>query len=214
MTPSWASPPMTRTGQRRGSRHLPCAHRWWPRWTTGRSVPPTPVRRDWVLRVARGADPDAWRDRVRDPAAWGDGAALAELARTAPVAEQPPTLLLALGERLHLAGGDGIGFLRRVQEQYPDDFWANFTLARALYGAMQAGQGRLDSGSRLLPEGTGHSAESGRRPERPRPRPGRRGLAGRQRRRPLGTRGNLLSSGGPYASTPSSRRLATTSACA
>ena len=121
------------------------------------------IRRDWTLRVARGADPDAWRDRVRDPAAWEDAAALAELARTAPVAEQPPPLLLALGERLQLAGGDGIGFLRRVQKQYPDDFWTNFTLAHALYGASQAGQGRLESGSRLLPEGTGPSPESGRR---------------------------------------------------
>jgi eukaryotic-like serine/threonine-protein kinase len=99
------------------------------------------VRRDWILRVARGADPDAWRDRVRDGAAWGNGTALAELARTAPVAEQPPPLLLALGERLHLAGGDGIGLLRRVADQYPDDFWVNFTLARALYGAFRQEKG-------------------------------------------------------------------------
>src|SRR5262249_22038691 len=42
----------------------------------------------WLLRVARRADPDpqAWRDCVRDPVGWGDAAALAELARTAPVA--------------------------------------------------------------------------------------------------------------------------------
>jgi serine/threonine-protein kinase len=99
------------------------------------------ARQNWALRVARGADPDAWRDRVRDPAAWGDGAALAELARTVPVAEQPPPLLLALGERLQLAGGDGIGPLRRVQEQYPDDFWANFTLAGALHGVGRQGKG-------------------------------------------------------------------------
>jgi tetratricopeptide (TPR) repeat protein len=101
---------------------------------------PDRVRQDWVLRVVRGADPDAWRDRVRDPAAWGDGAALTELAWTAPVAE-PPSLLLALGERLQLAGGDGIGLLRRVQEQYPDDFRTNFTLANALYGAEKQRKG-------------------------------------------------------------------------
>jgi tetratricopeptide (TPR) repeat protein len=101
---------------------------------------PDGVRRAWVLRVARGADPADWRDRVRDPAAWGDGAALAELARKAPVAEQPPPLLLALGERLQLAGGDGIGLLRRVQEQYPDDFWTNFTLARVWYSAWREGK--------------------------------------------------------------------------
>jgi eukaryotic-like serine/threonine-protein kinase len=101
---------------------------------------PDAVRRDWVLRVARGADPDAWRDRARDPATWGDAAALAELARAAPVAGPPPPLLLALGERLQLAGGDGVGLLRRVQEQYPDDFWANFTLGRALHSAVRQGK--------------------------------------------------------------------------
>ena len=94
-----------------------------------------PARQDWLLDVARRADPDPWRDRVRDPAAWRDGKALAELARAAPLAEQPVPLLLALGERLSATGEDGVGFLRRVREQYPDDFWANFTLALALHGA-------------------------------------------------------------------------------
>jgi hypothetical protein len=72
---------------------------------------------------------------VRDPAAWRDGSALAELARAAPLAEQPVPLLLALGERLSATGADGVGFLRRVREQDPDDFWANFTPALALHGA-------------------------------------------------------------------------------
>ena len=94
-----------------------------------------PARQDWLLGVARRADPDPWRDRVRDPAAWRDGKALAELAQAAPLAEQPVPLLLALGERLTATGEDGVGFLRRVREQYPDDFWANFTLALALHGA-------------------------------------------------------------------------------
>ena len=41
------------------------------------------IRQDWLLKVARRADPDPWRDRVRDTAVWGDKAALSELARTA-----------------------------------------------------------------------------------------------------------------------------------
>jgi serine/threonine-protein kinase len=94
-----------------------------------------PARQEWLLGAARRADPDPWRDRVRDRAAWREAAALAELARAAPLAEQPVPLLLALGERLSATGADGIDFLRRVQEQYPDDFWANFTLALALHGA-------------------------------------------------------------------------------
>jgi tetratricopeptide (TPR) repeat protein len=94
-----------------------------------------PARQDWLLEVARRADPDPWRDRVRDPAAWRDGKALAELARAVPVAEQPVPLLLALGERLSAIGEDGAGFLQRVREQHPEDFWANFTLALALHRA-------------------------------------------------------------------------------
>jgi serine/threonine-protein kinase len=89
----------------------------------------------WLLRVARRADPDpaGWGDRVRDPVAWGDGAALAELARTAPVAGQSVPLLLALGQRLQATGSaDAPRFLRRVQREHPADFWANLTLANAL----------------------------------------------------------------------------------
>jgi tetratricopeptide (TPR) repeat protein len=94
-----------------------------------------PARQDWLLEVARRADPDPWRDRVRDPAVWRDGKALAELARAGPPAEQPLSLLLALGERLSATGEDGVGFLRRVREQHPEDFWANLTLALELHGA-------------------------------------------------------------------------------
>jgi serine/threonine-protein kinase len=101
---------------------------------------PAGARRDWVMRVVRGADPDAWRDRARDPGAWKDGAALADLAQTAPVAEQPLSLLLALGEALDLAGGDGIGLLERIRQQHPDDFWTNFILARTICGAWRQGK--------------------------------------------------------------------------
>ena len=71
---------------------------------------------------------------MRDPAVWRDGKALAELARAVQPAEQPLPLLLALGERLSATGEDGVGYLRRVREQHPEDFWANFTLALALHG--------------------------------------------------------------------------------
>jgi serine/threonine-protein kinase len=89
-------------------------------------------RRAWLLEVARRADPDLWRDRVRSPAVWESRAALAELARTAPVAEQPVSMLVALGDRLGLVGWDATEFLRRVQRAHPDDFWANLALGNAL----------------------------------------------------------------------------------
>ena len=93
-----------------------------------------PARQEWLLEVASRADPDPWRNRVRDPAVWRAAKPLAELARAAP-AGQPVPLLLALGERLSATREDGVGFLRLVREQYPEDFWANFTLALALHGA-------------------------------------------------------------------------------
>lgn len=89
-------------------------------------------RQAWILGVARSADPDAWRDRVRDPATWNDRTALAGLARTASVAGQPASVLSALGERLRDIGGDGTAFLARTHQEHPDDFWAAMTLARAL----------------------------------------------------------------------------------
>jgi serine/threonine-protein kinase len=94
-------------------------------------------RRDWLLAVARTADPDpkGWRDRIRDPASCEDRAALEELARTLPVSAQPVPLLLALGERLGAAGGDAPAFLKRVQSEYPADFWANLILGDALVKA-------------------------------------------------------------------------------
>jgi serine/threonine-protein kinase len=94
-------------------------------------------RRDWLLAVARKADPDpqGWRDRIRDLASWEDRAALTELARTVPVDEQPVPLLLALAERLGAAGGDAPGLLKRVQGEHPANFWANLVLGDALVKA-------------------------------------------------------------------------------
>ncbi len=89
-------------------------------------------RRAWILDVARKADPDAWRGRARDLAAWADRTSLAELARNAPVAGQPAPFLVAVGERLHDLGGDATAFLTRVHQEHPDDFRAAITLALVL----------------------------------------------------------------------------------
>ncbi|HEX3151882.1 MAG TPA: serine/threonine-protein kinase [Gemmataceae bacterium] len=93
-------------------------------------------RRTWLMDVARKADPDPWRDRVRDPdpKAWKDRTRLAELARTTPLDQESPHLLVALGSRLQDDGGDqeAITLLRRVQRAHPADFFANYMLACAL----------------------------------------------------------------------------------
>jgi serine/threonine-protein kinase len=55
-------------------------------------------RRSWVLDVARRADP--WRDRARDPVAWGDAAVLARRVQEVQAAEQSPQLLVMLAMSL------------------------------------------------------------------------------------------------------------------
>jgi serine/threonine-protein kinase len=95
------------------------------------------AQRNWLLQVARPTDCDAdsWRRRAYDPAVWEDPSALAELARTTPVAREPISLLLALGEQLRALGGDAGPLLRRVQSEHPADFWANLVLGDAVLKA-------------------------------------------------------------------------------
>ncbi|HEX6884765.1 MAG TPA: protein kinase [Planctomycetota bacterium] len=83
-----------------------------------------------LVEVARRADPDPWRDRVRDPATWEDPAALAELARVVDPAAQPTPLLRIVGSLL--GDAEALAFLRRVQRAHPGDFWVNFLLAERL----------------------------------------------------------------------------------
>jgi serine/threonine-protein kinase len=92
------------------------------------------AQRGWLLEVARHTQsgPDVWRERVLDPSTWENPQALTELARNAPVAEQPVSLLLALGERLKMMGAETVPFFQRVQHEYPADFWANLILGRAI----------------------------------------------------------------------------------
>jgi serine/threonine-protein kinase len=92
-------------------------------------------RRDWLLTIAREADPDplGWADRIRDSARWSDLAALSELAETVPVRGQSISLLLMLGGRIRAAGGNPQAFLKRVQTDHPADFWANMGLGDALF---------------------------------------------------------------------------------
>ena len=72
---------------------------WWRHWTTGRSAPPT--RRSgvgsWRWRGKPTQTRAAGASRVLDPAAWEDQPALAELARTVPVASE--SVITAAGAR-------------------------------------------------------------------------------------------------------------------
>jgi serine/threonine-protein kinase len=97
-------------------------------------------RRTWLLALARQADPDPTRNRLRDPRQWQDRAALERLARQAQAAQWSPQLLTRLAIVLTKAGEDARPLLKAAQRRYPQDFWLNFELGNALYEKKQLGE--------------------------------------------------------------------------
>ncbi len=96
------------------------------------SLTPDLRRREWLLAVARGADPDGVRDRLRQPELWLDAARLTRVARELRVAELSPQLATALGRVSRKSGGEAIALLTATQNRFPQDFWVTFELAWAL----------------------------------------------------------------------------------
>jgi serine/threonine-protein kinase len=95
------------------------------------------ARRAWLLAVARAADPDPKRERVRQPGLWRDREALARLAQESATVPLPPHLATALARTLSRGGGDAGPLLRAAQAQHPDDFWLNVALGEELSRAKQ-----------------------------------------------------------------------------
>jgi serine/threonine protein kinase/tetratricopeptide (TPR) repeat protein len=98
-----------------------------------------------LLAAARLADPDPWRNRLRELPDARDTNALSELIRTAPVDELPAATLNLLGQlvlKVPQGGGRVSGpmleVLRRAQRRFPADFWINHGLASALEHAEPA----------------------------------------------------------------------------
>jgi tetratricopeptide (TPR) repeat protein len=89
-------------------------------------------RQAWLLAVVRAIDPDPERDRLRQPALWRDGAALARLLEQSRVAALSPQLAAALGQAQLMNGEDAVPLLREALPHYPHDFWLNFNMAVAL----------------------------------------------------------------------------------
>jgi serine/threonine-protein kinase len=90
-------------------------------------------RREWVLNVASGSDPDpeGWLKRIRNPSQWNDRDIVRDLAATVPAAKVPVSTLLIIAERLRQAKLDPQPFLRAVQKEHPADFYANLALGDA-----------------------------------------------------------------------------------
>jgi serine/threonine-protein kinase len=92
-----------------------------------------PDQQKWIDLVLKNADPDPWRNRVRDPTNWRNGDALQELADEAPVNQQPPQILVLLSARLRAANRDARPLMTRVVLAYPTDFWANAEMGDAVF---------------------------------------------------------------------------------
>ena len=90
------------------------------------------------LEVARAADADDYRDRLRALLAVDDRKAVAAklkaLADEPRAAELPAPTAVLLGVALEGAGDReaAVGLLRRAVARHPDDVWVNFGLAGAL----------------------------------------------------------------------------------
>jgi serine/threonine-protein kinase len=94
---------------------------------SGKRGPP-----DWkqLLEVARAADPDAWRSKLRAALQNDDREALKGLAASADVRRLPPKTLHLLAVALNAVGlrGQAGALLRKAQRQYPGDVWINEAL--------------------------------------------------------------------------------------
>src|SRR5262249_55447345 len=87
--------------------------------------------REHLLRVARAADLDLWRTRVRDALEREDRPALLQLAASEKVFDLPAATLALLGSGLgeyKETRSQAEVFLREAQRRHPNDFSLNLTL--------------------------------------------------------------------------------------
>jgi len=83
-----------------------------------------------LLRIARVADPDTWRTRVREALERRDRQALRAIVGE-EVFRLPVTTLCSLGSALledEESHGQAEAFLRASQQRHPNDFWLNYYL--------------------------------------------------------------------------------------
>ncbi len=91
-----------------------------------------------LREAARAADPDPWRNQLRNALDQSDKAArllgLQALAKSANFDELGPISLQFLGAGLYAAGDSTLAesVLRSAQQRYPRNVWVNYTLGRLL----------------------------------------------------------------------------------
>jgi len=89
-------------------------------------------RWEWLLAVARKADPNPARARLRQPDLWNDGQQLANLPEDLKVAALSPEMATALGRVLRLKDMDAVPLLTAAQKRARQDFRLNLELGLAL----------------------------------------------------------------------------------
>jgi len=100
-----------------------------------------------LLAAARAADPDPWRDALRDALDRRDLETYRRLALDADHSGQGPVSLWLLGFALELRGDHdrALQVLKRAQQMYPGDYWLNVELGLALLGGKRSGPGTTRS---------------------------------------------------------------------
>jgi tetratricopeptide (TPR) repeat protein len=87
-----------------------------------------------LVAVARAADPDPWRNRLRDALEGNDPKGLKKLAASCPGNEvKPATAELLAGLCIGTsAAKNAVDVLQKVRQRHPDDIWVNHHLAYLL----------------------------------------------------------------------------------
>jgi serine/threonine-protein kinase len=103
-----------------------------------------------LLAIARAADPDPWRNQVRDAWEQNDREALLAMAASGQARDLPPTAVDLLAWRLRDAGGlnEAVAMLRQAQRRHPADFAINFDLGYCLIAEVKPP--RSEEGIRYL----------------------------------------------------------------
>jgi tetratricopeptide (TPR) repeat protein len=93
---------------------------------------PTQDQPDWkrLVDIAMAADPDPWRNQLREARKRGDRQRLAALAISPTIGRQGPESLLLLASALDESGGreQAIALARQAVLVHPDDWWLNTQL--------------------------------------------------------------------------------------